>query len=135
MPQDTMSLVRPPKPPSRERQEVSSESTAVGSEHFQSLLLKKSLSETSDLLSDLKSRMSRKPCKTRRFVNIVGRLWGVTPKESTNGYPECYLVCGQGRYEAYQLLGEPEIPSMIVHVTKEDLLLLRDGAHLRSRAV
>ena len=48
----------------------------------------------------------------------------VTPKNSANGSEEYNLVCGQGRYEAYQLLGEQKIPAIIVHVTKEELLLM-----------
>lgn len=67
--------------------------------------------------------------KFKQIVNNIANLGlkkpiTVTPKETMNGHPEYYLVCGQGRYEAYQLLGEPEIPSMIVHVTKEELLLM-----------
>lgn len=35
-----------------------------------------------------------------------------------------WLVCGQGRYEAYKALGQIEIPAIIVDVTKEKLLLM-----------
>lgn len=48
----------------------------------------------------------------------------ITPKNGTEGTSEYYLVCGQGRYEAYELLGEREIPALIVYVTKEKLLLM-----------
>ena len=34
------------------------------------------------------------------------------------------LVCGQGRYEAYQLLGQTEIPAIVIDVSKEKLLLM-----------
>lgn len=34
------------------------------------------------------------------------------------------LVCGQGRIEAYQALGYPEIPAVVVEVPKEDRLLM-----------
>ncbi|HAH45641.1 plasmid partitioning protein RepB C-terminal domain-containing protein [Gimesia sp.] len=68
----------------------------------------------------------------RKFKQIVDNIASlglkkpitVTPKESTNGAEDYHLVCGQGRYEAYQLLGESEIPALIVHVTKEELLLM-----------
>ena len=68
----------------------------------------------------------------RKFKQIVDNIASlglkkpitVTPKESTNGAEDYRLVCGQGRYEAYQLLGESEIPALIVHVTKEELLLM-----------
>ncbi|MBI1248131.1 chromosome partitioning protein ParB [bacterium] len=48
----------------------------------------------------------------------------ITPKNGAGGGSGYYLVCGQGRYEAYELLGEREIPALIVHVTKEELLLM-----------
>ncbi|WP_417381900.1 plasmid partitioning protein RepB C-terminal domain-containing protein [Gimesia sp.] len=68
----------------------------------------------------------------RKFKQIVDNIEHlglkkpitITPKETTNGTENYYLVCGQGRYEAYQLLGEREIPALIVHVTKEELLLM-----------
>lgn len=68
----------------------------------------------------------------RKFKQIVDNIANlglkkpvtVTPKESTNGHDEYHLVCGQGRFEAYQILGETEIPALIVDVTKEELLLM-----------
>ncbi|MBN69905.1 MAG: chromosome partitioning protein ParB [Gimesia sp.] len=68
----------------------------------------------------------------RKFKQIVDNIEHlglkkpitITPKETINGTENYYLVCGQGRYEAYQLLGEREIPALIVHVTKEELLLM-----------
>lgn len=68
----------------------------------------------------------------RKFKQIVDNIANlglkkpvtITPKESTNGQDEYHLVCGQGRFEAYQLLGESEIPALIVDVTKEELLLM-----------
>jgi ParB family chromosome partitioning protein len=68
----------------------------------------------------------------RKFKQIVDNIASlglkkpitVTPKESSNGVQEYYLVCGQGRFEAYEILGEKEIPALIVQVTKEELLLM-----------
>jgi len=68
----------------------------------------------------------------RKFKQIVENIASlglkkpitVTPKDSSNGIDEYYLVCGQGRYEAYEILGETEIPALVVHVTKEELLLM-----------
>jgi ParB family chromosome partitioning protein len=68
----------------------------------------------------------------RKFKQIVDNIASlglkkpitVTPKETANGVEEYYLVCGQGRYEAYEILGEKEIPALVVHVTKEELLLM-----------
>lgn len=68
----------------------------------------------------------------RKFNQIVENIANlglkkpvtITPKESTNGKNEYHLVCGQGRFEAYQQLGESQIPALIVEVTKEELLLM-----------
>jgi ParB family chromosome partitioning protein len=68
----------------------------------------------------------------RKFAQIINNIEKlglkkpitVTRKEHTRGNQEYYLVCGQGRYEAYKILGEPEIPALIVNVTKEELLLM-----------
>ena len=68
----------------------------------------------------------------RKFKQIVDNIASlglkkpitVTPKETASGVEEYYLVCGQGRYEAYKILGEKEIPALVVHVTKEELLLM-----------
>lgn len=67
--------------------------------------------------------------KFNQILNSIKKLGlkkpiTVTPKESSNGHDEYYLVCGQGRYESYQILGETEIPSLIVDVSKEKLLLM-----------
>ena len=48
----------------------------------------------------------------------------ITPKASSNGTEEFYLVCGQGRHEAFRLLGQDEIPAIIIHVSKQKLLLM-----------
>lgn len=67
--------------------------------------------------------------KFKQIVDNIAKLGlkrpvTVTPKESSNGAQEYYLVCGQGRYEAYEILGEKEIPAIIIHVSKEKLLLM-----------
>jgi ParB family chromosome partitioning protein len=48
----------------------------------------------------------------------------VTPKKLEGEEGAYYLVCGQGRFEAYEILGEKEIPAMVVHVSKQKLLLM-----------
>lgn len=68
----------------------------------------------------------------RKFKQIVDNIASlglkkpitVTPTETASGVEEYYLVCGQGRYEAYKILGEREIPALVVHVTKKELLLM-----------
>ncbi|WP_442483310.1 ParB/RepB/Spo0J family partition protein [Aeoliella sp. SH292] len=48
----------------------------------------------------------------------------VTPKHPDQPNGKFYLVCGQGRLEAYQSLGQNEIPALIVRVTREKLFLM-----------
>jgi len=68
----------------------------------------------------------------RMFKKIVDNIANIglkkpitiTPKNGSGGGTGYFLVCGQGRYEAYELLGEREIPALIVNVSKEELLLM-----------
>ncbi len=41
----------------------------------------------------------------------------VTPKHADSPDGHFYLVCGQGRLEAYQALGQTEIPAIVVRTT------------------
>jgi ParB family chromosome partitioning protein len=48
----------------------------------------------------------------------------VSRRDGRNGHTNYDLVCGQGRLEAYQALGQTQVPAIIVDVSKEDLLLM-----------
>lgn len=65
--------------------------------------------------------------KFRQIVNNIANIGlkkpiTVTPKPSSKG--EYLLVCGQGRYEAYKVLGEKEIPAIVIDVAEGMLLLM-----------
>ncbi len=67
--------------------------------------------------------------KFRQIVDSIAKLGlkkpiTVTPKKPDADKGDYYLVCGQGRYEAFVALDEEEIPAIIVNVTKEKLLLM-----------
>lgn len=68
--------------------------------------------------------------KFKQIVNNIAALGlkkpvTVTPSpDRGDGEPGYLLVCGQGRYEAFQLLGQTEIPAIVVHVSKDRLLLM-----------
>jgi len=47
----------------------------------------------------------------------------VTRREDADG-PRYDLVCGQGRLEAYQVLGQSEIPALVVEADTEDCLVM-----------
>ena len=44
----------------------------------------------------------------------------VTEREGADGAPAYLLVCGEGRLNAFRLLGESHIPALVVNVTDED---------------
>lgn len=61
----------------------------------------------------------------------------VTRRVDPDG-PRYDLVCGQGRLEAYQVLGQQEIPAMVVDADVEDCLLMslvENCARRRHRAI
>ena len=65
--------------------------------------------------------------KFRQIVNNIANIGlkkpiTVTPKSSSND--EFLLVCGQGRYEAYETLGQDEIPAIVIDVSEDQLLLM-----------
>lgn len=65
--------------------------------------------------------------KFRQIVNNIANIGlkkpiTVTPKPSSDG--EFLLVCGQGRFEAYEKLGQTEIPAIVIDVSEDKLLLM-----------
>ena len=68
----------------------------------------------------------------KKFLGIVANIGQLGLKKpitvalSTNGdgQPHYNLACGQGRLEAYQALGQAEIPAIVIEAPKEDLLLM-----------
>ena len=66
--------------------------------------------------------------KHQQIINNIAKLGlkkpiTVTPKGgSSDG--KYYLVCGQGRLEAYQSLGEEKVPAIVIHVSREKLFLM-----------
>ena len=61
----------------------------------------------------------------------------VSRREDEDG-PRYALVCGQGRLEAYQALGQHEIPAIVVKADTEDCLvmsLVKNLARRQHRAI
>lgn len=48
----------------------------------------------------------------------------VTPRPSTDGAERYVLICGEGRFKAFQRLGEGRIPAMVVTVSDEDAFVM-----------
>ena len=67
--------------------------------------------------------------KFRQIVNNIAKLGlkkpiTITPKNQRKPNGQYYLVCGQGRLEAYQLLGQTEIPAQVVKASRQELYLM-----------
>lgn len=59
-------------------------------------------------------------------------------RKSGDGEPHYDLVCGQGRLEAYQALGQREIPAVVIDATNEDsaiMSLVENCARRQHRAI
>tara|TARA_R110000782_G_scaffold30348_7_gene75563 strand:- start:24007 stop:24885 length:879 start_codon:yes stop_codon:yes gene_type:complete len=77
-----------------------------------------------------------------KFKQIVGNISNlglkkpitVAERPTNNGSPRYDLVCGQGRLEAYKLLGETEVPAFVVEATKDELLLMSLAENLARRS-
>ncbi len=57
----------------------------------------------------------------------------VARRQTRNGDEQYDLVCGQGRLEAYKLLGQPEVPAFVIEASKQDLLLMSLAENLARR--
>jgi ParB family chromosome partitioning protein len=67
--------------------------------------------------------------KFQQIVSNIGKIGLKKPitvarREGKNGHAQYDLVCGQGRLEAYQALGQTTVPAIVVDVTRENLLLM-----------
>lgn len=83
----------------------------------------------------------------KRFERIVKNIEAVGLKRpitvteaasDADGAPTYELVCGQGRLEAFQALGQPEIPAFVRRISKTDSLiasLVENIARRRIRAI
>lgn len=66
--------------------------------------------------------------KFKQIVDSIDKLGLKKPirvckKESRGGGVHYDLVCGQGRLEAYQALGQTMVPAVVVEINRKDLLL------------
>jgi ParB family chromosome partitioning protein len=80
-----------------------------------------------DRITVLNPRLRNKKIFTEIISNIaelgLKKPITVTRREDHDG-PRYDLVCGQGRLEAYQALGQHEIPALVVNADTEDCLVM-----------
>lgn len=78
---------------------------------------------------------------THKFKQIVTNISNlglkkpitVVQREARDGQPVYDLVCGQGRLEACQQLGESTVPALVIEASREDLLLMSLAENLARR--
>jgi ParB family chromosome partitioning protein len=57
----------------------------------------------------------------------------VTERVGTDGQPTYMLVCGEGRLNAFRILGEVHIPALVVHVSDEDAFIMSLAENIARR--
>jgi len=57
----------------------------------------------------------------------------VTEREGADGTTAYLLVCGEGRLNAFRLLGESHIPALVVNVTDEDAFIMSLAENIARR--
>ena len=57
----------------------------------------------------------------------------VTEREGADGTPAFLLVCGEGRLNAFRLLGETHIPALVVTVSDEDAFIMSLAENIARR--
>ncbi len=78
---------------------------------------------------------------TKVFEEIVGNIKAiglkkpitVTQREGTDGEAKYVLVCGEGRLNAFRLLGEAHIPALVVEVDDEDAFIMSLAENIARR--
>lgn len=57
----------------------------------------------------------------------------LTERAGADGAPAFLLVCGEGRLNAFRLLGETHIPALVVNVTDEDAFIMSLAENIARR--
>lgn len=57
----------------------------------------------------------------------------VTQRDSEDGEPRYLLVCGEGRLNAFRILGETYIPALVVDVSDEDVFIMSLAENIARR--
>ena len=57
----------------------------------------------------------------------------VTQRDSEDGEPRYLLVCGEGRLNAFRILGETHIPALVVDVSDEDAFIMSLAENIARR--
>lgn len=103
------------------------------------------LRETPDVVSlipiDRIEVLNSRDRNTKVFEEIVGNIKSiglkkpitVTQRAADDGSPKYLLVCGEGRLNAFKLLGETHIPALVVEVSEEDAFIMSLAENIARR--
>src|SRR3989344_7310637 len=66
------------------------------------------------------------------FEEVVGNIKAiglkkpitVTPRKGTDGTERYLLICGEGRLKAFKVLGEANIPALVVDVSDDEAFIM-----------
>ncbi|AOE91051.1 ParB/RepB/Spo0J family partition protein [Ralstonia pseudosolanacearum] len=78
---------------------------------------------------------------TQRFEDIVRNIQTiglkkpitVTPRPGRDGEEHYLLICGEGRLKAFKMLGEKDIPAMVVQASDEDAFVMSLAENIARR--
>ncbi|MCL9845847.1 ParB/RepB/Spo0J family partition protein [Ralstonia solanacearum] len=78
---------------------------------------------------------------TQRFEDIVRNIQTiglkkpitVTPRPGRDGVEHYLLICGEGRLKAFKMLGEKDIPAMVVQASDEDAFVMSLAENIARR--
>ena len=74
---------------------------------------------------NLRSRNKRQHREIVENIRQIGLKRPITVNHRPDAdQPRYDLVCGEGRLEAFRMLGETEIPAIVIEVTEEDCLVM-----------
>ena len=81
---------------------------------------------------------ARGKVKFKQIIDSIANLGlkkpiTVAPRRTRNGAPKYDLVCGQGRLEAFQVLGQARVPAFVVQASKDELMLMSLAENLARR--
>jgi len=68
-------------------------------------------------------------------IRLIGLKKPITVAErpSEDGQPKYALVCGEGRLNAFRILGETHIPALVVDVSDEDAFIMSLAENIARR--
>lgn len=87
---------------------------------------------------DVLNPRERNQRKFNVIVDNIGALGlkkpvTVTPRPSADGAERYVLICGEGRFKAFQRLGEARIPALVVTVSDEDAFVMSLAENIARR--